>query len=121
MTYDNFSMQEVLKELLPNDVEIIGGFECIGDIAHLNLSERQQVYKKIIGQVILDKNPVLRTVVTKIGHIESTFRFYNLECIAGDSSSYETIQVEDKVRFAVDVSKVYWCSKLSTERTRVIE
>jgi len=59
--------------------------------------------------------------VTKIGQIESTFRFYNLECIAGDSSTYETIQVEDKVRFAVDVSKVYWCSKLSTERTRMID
>mmetsp|Transcript_14044 Transcript_14044/g.9892 ORF Transcript_14044/g.9892 Transcript_14044/m.9892 type:complete len:105 (-) Transcript_14044:192-506(-) len=28
--------------------------------------------------------------------------------------------VEDKVKFMVDVSKVYWCSKLSTERTRVI-
>ena len=25
------------------------------------------------------------------------------------------------MRFAVDVSKVYWCSKLSTERTRIIQ
>jgi tRNA (guanine37-N1)-methyltransferase len=43
-----------------------------------------------------------------------------LECIAGEKDNYETIQVEDKVRFKVDVSKVYWCSKLSTERTRMI-
>lgn len=28
--------------------------------------------------------------------------------------------MEDKVRFKVDVSKVYWCSKLSTERNRLI-
>lgn len=61
----------------------------------------------------------MRTVVTKIGHIETTFRFYDLECIAGEPS-YEAMVLEDKVRFKVDVSKMYWCSKLSTERTRLI-
>jgi len=44
-----------------------------------------------------------------------------LECIAGEKDRYETIQIEDKVRFKVDVSKVYWCSKLATERNRMIE
>ena len=39
----------------------------------------------------------------------------------GENNKYETIQIEDKVRFRVDVSKVYWCSKLSTERNRLIE
>ena len=68
----------------------------------------------------MDKNQHIRTVVTKIGQIESTFRFYNLECIGGDPSSFETTVVEDKVRFLVDISKVYWCSKLATERNRVI-
>ncbi len=76
-------------------------------------------YKFQIGQVILDKNPILRTVVTKVGHIEATFRYYNLECIAG-VDNYETIVSEDKVKFNVDVSKMYWCSKLSSERNRLI-
>ena len=31
------------------------------------------------------------------------------------------MHVEDKVRFRVDVSKVYWCSKLATERNRIIK
>lgn len=77
-------------------------------------------YKLQIGQVILDKNPSLRTVVTKIGHIDSTFRFYELECIAGEPK-YETMVIEDKVKFMVDVSKMYWCSKLSSERNRMID
>ena len=68
----------------------------------------------------MDKNATIKTVVSKIGQIETTFRFYDLECIAGDDSTYETIHVEDKVRFKVDISRVYWCSKLSTERSRVI-
>lgn len=44
-----------------------------------------------------------------------------MECIAGDPSSYETIVNEDKVRFKVDISKVYWCSKLGHERNRMID
>ncbi len=77
-------------------------------------------FKLQIGQVILDKNPSLRTVVTKIGHIDSTYRFYELECIAGEPK-YETLVIEDKVKFKVDVSKMYWCSKLSCERNRIID
>ena len=42
-----------------------------------------------------------------------------MECIAGEPK-YETIVVEDKVRFNLDLSLVYWSSKLSTERTRMI-
>lgn len=120
LSYENFSMQEVLKEVLPKGIEVPGGFEMVGDIAHMNLLKSQMEHKKIIGEVIMDKNPMLRSVVTKIGHIESTFRFYDLECIAGDSSNFETTVVEDKVRFRVDISKMYWCSKLSTERSRMI-
>jgi tRNA (guanine37-N1)-methyltransferase len=70
--------------------------------------------------VILDKHSSLRTVVTKIGRINAEFRFYDLECIAGEPT-YETTVVEDKVRFKVDISQMYWCSKLSTERNRIID
>ena len=106
--------------MLPEGIEIPGGFEQVGDIAHLNLSDEQLPHKKIIGQAILEKHP-LRTVITRIGHIDSVFRYYALECIAGDDSSYETQLMEDKVRFKVDISKMYWCSKLSTERSRMIK
>ena len=78
-------------------------------------------HKKVIGETVMAKNPALRSVVTKIGHIESTFRYYKLECIAGDDSTFETMLNEDKVKFKVDVSKMYWCSRLSTERSRMIK
>lgn len=120
LNYENFNYQEALKQILPEGIEIPGGFEAIGDVAHLNLHVNQMPFKLQIGQVILDKNPSLRTVVTKIGHIDSTFRFYELECIAGEPK-YETIVIEDKVKFKVDVSKMYWCSKLSQERNRIID
>ena len=120
ITYDNYNYQDALRHILPEGIEIPGGYEAIGDVAHLNLHVNQMPFKLQIGQVILDKNPSLRTVVTKIGHIDSTYRFYELECIAGEPK-YETIVIEDKVKFKVDVSKMYWCSKLSCERNRIID
>ena len=77
-------------------------------------------YRKVIGQIVLDKCPHLRTVVTKIGQIDSVYRYYNLECIAGEPC-YETLVVEDKVRLFVDVSLMYWCTKLAQERNRLIK
>ena len=57
--------------------------------------------------------------MTKIGIIEETYRFYNLECIAGEPR-YDTILMEDKVKIGLDISKVYWSSKLATERARMV-
>jgi len=39
LNYENFNYQEILKEILPAEVEIPGGYESIGDIAHMNLHE----------------------------------------------------------------------------------
>ena len=39
LQYEHFSLQEILKQLLPEGVEVPGGFEAIGQIAHLNLHE----------------------------------------------------------------------------------
>lgn len=108
--------------MLPADIdEIPSGFETVGDIAHMNLTGKLFDFRYLIGQVVLEKNPIIRSVVTKIGQIESTFRFYDLDCIAGDDSTFETELLEDKVKFKVDVSRVYWCSKLGSERNRMID
>ena len=65
--YKHMSLQEVLKHFLPEEVEIPSSFEAVGHIAHLNLKEGVLKYKYIIGQVILDKNPSIKTVVNKVG------------------------------------------------------
>ena len=59
-------------------------------------------------------------MLTKLGSIENTFRTYDLEVIAGNPN-LEAIQVEDKVKFKVNIAKVYWCSRLSSERDRMID
>lgn len=57
-----------LQKVLPDGVDVPTSFESVGHIAHLNLRDEQLPYKTLIGQVIIDKNPSIRTVVNKVGH-----------------------------------------------------
>jgi len=50
----------------------------------MNLKDEYLPYKHLIGQVIMDKNPNLRTVVNKTDSIDATFRFFKMELLAGD-------------------------------------
>jgi tRNA (guanine37-N1)-methyltransferase len=53
--------------LLPAGVEVPSSFESVGHIAHFNLRPEVMPFKHIIAQVVLDKNPTIRTVVNKVG------------------------------------------------------
>ena len=79
ITYDDLSVDDALKYLLPNHIEIPSSFEQVGHIAHLNIRDELLPYKYIIGQIILDKNPKLKTIVNKIGQIESEYRTFRMD------------------------------------------
>lgn len=64
--YDNMTVEAVLRRVLPAEIEVPSGFECIGHIAHVNLRDEQLPYKYLIGEVFLKKNPTLRTIVNKV-------------------------------------------------------
>ncbi|KAI9622810.1 hypothetical protein KEM48_009743 [Puccinia striiformis f. sp. tritici PST-130] len=66
--------------LLPDQlIDIPASFTIIGHIAHFNLRDDFLPYKYLIGQVILEKNLAIKTVVNKIDNINSTFRFFEME------------------------------------------
>lgn len=112
-----FTYKEILEKIIPKDCSI-GSFETIGNIIHLNLNEKQIPYKDIIGKVLHFKTGM--TVINKLGQIEETFRFYQLEILAGDDC-LETIHVENGVKIFIDLFKVYWCSRLQTERLKIAQ
>lgn len=91
-------------------------------VAHLNLREQYLPYKNIIGQVILDKNPPLRTVINKTDNVgnDDEFRTFGYELIAGvDDMNVEVSEANCTFKF--DYSKVYWNTKLGTEHHRIAE
>lgn len=117
--YSYFTADAVLARLLPDGVPVVTSFETVGHIAHLNLQEVHAPHRALIGQVILDKNPKLRTVVTKSHEIDNTFRNFPMEVIAGEVDFAAEV-VESGCRFRFDFDKVYWNSRLSTEHRRLI-
>jgi tRNA (guanine37-N1)-methyltransferase len=87
----------------------------------LNLREHYLPYKKLVAEILLDKNPQLKTVINKVDNVgtESEFRTFQYEVLAGPDDL--NVQVsESGCTFEFDYSKVYWNSRLETEHRRLI-
>lgn len=120
LDYDYWNSDEILSATLPDGMDIPSSFETIGHIAHLNLRSEHEPFKHLIGAVILDKNPAIKTVVNKIGAIEVTFRFFQMEVLAGEDRMQVELR-EEGCNFTFDYSKVYWNSRLQHEHRRLVE
>ncbi|WVQ66464.1 uncharacterized protein L199_004645 [Kwoniella botswanensis] len=120
--YDNWNTSEILGAVLPTTKsdDIPSSFTSTGHIAHMNLREEWLPYRYLIGQVILDKNPGLRTVVNKLDTIHAQYRYFDMEVIAGDQDYITTLN-ESNCTFTFDFSRVYWNSRLHHEHERLID
>lgn len=118
--YKYLSYVECARQCIPSSIEIVSSFETVGHIAHLNFNEESFQYRYVLGRILLDKNPGIRTVVAKTGNIESRFRTYPLEVIAGENN-LETRLKEQGIIYNVKIDQVYWNSRLSNERQRIVE
>ncbi|KAH8835565.1 Met-10+ like-protein-domain-containing protein [Flagelloscypha sp. PMI_526] len=119
--YDYWTADDILGTILPEHLrdEAPSGFAVAGHIAHLNLNDEYLPYKETIGQIILDKNPNIRTVVNKLDTIDNKFRFFKMEILAGDQD-FIVHHSESDCRFTFDFSKVYWNSRLHMEHARLV-
>ncbi|XP_034942576.1 tRNA (guanine(37)-N1)-methyltransferase [Chelonus insularis] len=118
--YNNWSVEKILRAVLPQDVEIPSSFTKVGHILHLNLRDNQLPFKNLIGQVYLDCVPHTKTVVNKLNVIDTEFRNFQMEILAGDDNTVTTVK-ENKCQFTFDFAKVYWNSRLSTEHSKLLE
>jgi tRNA (guanine37-N1)-methyltransferase len=120
VTYENMSAEQVLRAVLPAGVEVPSSFESVGHLAHFNLRTSQVPYRFLIGQVFLDKsNAQITTIVNKSGSIETEFRTFPMEVIAGKPTTTVSV-AESGARFVFDYATVYWNSRLQHEHQRLI-
>ncbi|KAI9374756.1 guanine methyltransferase Trm5 [Aspergillus egyptiacus] len=124
LDYDYWTHADIMEAILPEDAldEIPTGFSQVGHVAHLNLRDEYIPYRYLIGQVLLDKNPTVRTVIRKTEDVGSTsqFRTFPYEVLAGEHDMNVTHHEQDCV-FNFDFSRVYWNSRLETEHRRLVE
>eukprot|EP01065_Artemidia_motanka_P017820 TRINITY_DN21224_c0_g1_i2.p1 TRINITY_DN21224_c0_g1~~TRINITY_DN21224_c0_g1_i2.p1 ORF type:complete len:424 (+),score=111.50 TRINITY_DN21224_c0_g1_i2:55-1326(+) len=120
LDHSNFSQSEILTELLPKGMTVPLSFEGVGHIAHVNLRDEHAPHRFLIGRVLLDKNPGIRTVVNKLGVIDSEFREFRLEVLAGDPEMNAVVK-QHGCTFHVPYDRVYWNSRLQTEHARLVK
>ncbi|EGR26893.1 TRM5 tRNA methyltransferase 5, putative [Ichthyophthirius multifiliis] len=120
LKFDDFTINEILEKIIPLEFGIPSGFETIGHIAHFNLKPNQFPYKYLIGQVLIEKIKSIKTVVNKLEKLHNIYRTPELEILAGNPN-LETKVNEGKCIFTLNFEKVYWCSRLITERDRVLQ
>lgn len=118
--FEHYTTQEVLEKVLPEGIDVPSSFETVGHVAHVNLRDEHEPFKSLIGHVILEKNVHIRTVVNKVGSIDNTFRFFNMEVIAGENLTKVKVY-EEGCQFEFDYAKVYWNSRLQFEHRRLVQ
>ncbi|KAG2156542.1 Met-10+ like-protein-domain-containing protein [Suillus bovinus] len=122
LTYDYWTADEILHSILPEELckGSPSGFAITGHLAHMNLNKEYLPYKHIIGQIVLDKNPMIKTVVNKLDSIDTKYRFFKMELLAGEPN-YVVEHHESNCRFTFDFTHVYWNSRLHTEHDRLVQ
>ncbi|KAM3087468.1 tRNA(m(1)G37)methyltransferase, variant 3 [Clarireedia jacksonii] len=124
LDYNYWNYIDVMTSVLPEDAqtEIPVGFAIVGHVAHLNLHDEYLPYKKIIAEVLMDKNPTIRTVINKVSDVgtHSEYRTFSYEVLAGEDNMNVEIR-EGDCTFCFDYSKVYWNSRLQTEHKRLVD
>ena len=122
-SYEDWTVEQVLQRLLPVK-EVPSAFEIIGHLVHVNLRDDVLPFKHIVGKVIMDKNaPRIKTVVNKVGTIETEFRTFGMEVIAGSETegwSHVTVR-EEGCQYELDFREVYWNSRLGGEHRRLVD
>ena len=124
LDYEFWDYYDIMRAILPEDAhdEIPSGFSIVGHVAHLNLREQYLPYKHLIAQVLLDKNPVVKTVINKIDNVgdENEYRTFQYEVLAGLDDMNVEVSEED-CYFRFNYAKVYWNQRLQTEHRRLVE
>nr|CAH0112148.1 unnamed protein product [Daphnia galeata] len=120
LQYQNFRLEDIFKAVLPEGKEGCTSYSRIGHIIHLNLRDHLLPYKNLIGQVLIDKLIGVKTVVNKSSAIDSTYRNFQMEVLAGDADFVAEVK-ENSCTFKFDFSQVYWNSRLCTEHERIIK
>ncbi|KAH7339042.1 Met-10+ like-protein-domain-containing protein [Rhizoctonia solani] len=121
LDYDYWTADQILRAVLPPELGEGSptAFSINGHIAHMNLRDEYLPYRFLIGQVILDKNKAIRTVVNKLDVIDTEFRFFKMEVLAGEPD-FIIKHNESNCTFTLDFSTVYWNSRLAHEHERLV-
>jgi len=93
-------------------------FDVIGEVLVLELNEKLEKKKSVLGKAFLKANTHVKTVLRKKSEREGEFRTRNFEILAGEKNT-ETVHQEYGCFMKLDVAKVYFSPREALERQRI--
>lgn len=98
--------------------QMVSAFDQMGDIAVIRIPEPLYGRRHDIGEALLSGIKVVRAVFCQMSSVSGDYRTRRLERIAGEGGT-ATEYRENGCRFMIDVERVFFTPRLSTERARV--
>jgi len=117
------NLKYILKNKLPKkELKLVpSSFDVVGDIIIFSDFPKELAKKeKLIGLTILQNYPHIKTILKKTKKYSGKFRTPKLKAIAGEKRK-ETSHKENEVFIKLDVEKVYFSPRMSSERKRIAE
>lgn len=102
------------RKQIENILGFSPGFEVIGDIAITEYESEE------IAKAIMEVHKGIKTVLYPVTPVSGEYRLREFKILAGEPRT-KTIYREYGSIFEVDLAKVYFSPRLSTERHRVVE
>jgi tRNA (guanine37-N1)-methyltransferase len=113
-----------LKQALKNKLtkkeldKLVTSYDVVGSVAIIEIPPGLVKKEKLIAQTLLDLHKSIKTVLKKAGIHKGVYRRQKLKVIAGKKTKIAEYK-ENNARFTLDVEKVYFSPRLSTERKRI--
>ena len=102
-------------ELLPSSYDVMGSILIFSDFPKELIKK-----EKAIGDALLKLHENLKTICKKTKKYSGRYRLPKLKVISGDKTK-ETIYKENNMALKLNVEKVYFSPRLSTERKRIYQ
>jgi tRNA (guanine37-N1)-methyltransferase len=113
-------LKDVLSgELSEKELALLNrSYDVVGSIAILDIPPELKGKERVIAKTLLGLKSNLKTVLNKSGIHKGEFRTQKLSYILGERTK-ETVHRENDALIRLDVERVYFSPRLSTERKRV--
>ncbi len=114
-------LRKDLTGIIPDDLLILlpDGYEIIGTIAIINIPPALTQFNDQIITALRVRKPSIQTILNKIGDVNGLYRTSQYTPIFGENTITE--HREYGFRYRLDVSEVYFSSKMGSERKRIAD
>ncbi len=114
------SFSELAKEIVPERLhpKLKTAFDIVGDIGILEIDKELREYETELGKALLKSQNNLKTAVRKEGSHQTEFRVQKHKFLAGERKT-TTLHKENNIAVELDINKMYFSPRLSTERKRI--